>query len=269
MDSQLRRTTTHVGDLQVGQVWADHDGPVVVLLHGLAEDARSWASIQQRLTGHRTVAVELRGHGDTTLGEADGTLAQLSGDLIAFLEQVTGRGHVVGFSLGGTIVLDAAARRPDLFDRVVVVGTSSVVGRSAVAFYGDRIALVESGDTDAIRVAMMDDTRPAVVTPVDLERLAGTRLEAIGQGHGYVNAARAMAALGAAPLTPRLAQIDAKVHVIGADQDSFCPRRAADIIVGALPRAEYVEISGAGHLIAVDQPDALAEALASALTSSD
>ena len=76
MDSQLRRrplTSVTSGGPGLG----DHDGPVVVLLHGLAEDARSWASIQQRLTGHRTVAVELRGHGDTTLGRPTHT-GQLS-----------------------------------------------------------------------------------------------------------------------------------------------------------------------------------------------
>lgn len=265
----LATESTTLGDISVHQVWSDADGPTVVLLHGLAEDARSWAAIQRALPQFRTVAVELRGHGKTTLGDADGTLTQLRNDLIAFLTAVTGPAHVIGFSLGGTITLDAAASRPDLFRRVVAVGASSVVGGAAVAFYGRRIALVEAGDAASIREAFHEDTAPAVMQDTDLDGLVRRRIEAIGTGGGYVNAARAMAALGQTPLTPRLAMIPQQVDIIGADQDAFCPRRAADILINGLPDARYHEIPGAGHLIAVDQPSALAARLAAVLSTSN
>ena len=264
----LRSETTIVRDISVHQVWSAGEGPTVVLLHGLAEDARSWAVIQRALPEFRTVAVELRGHGKTTLGAADGTLTQLSNDLISFLEDVTGPARVVGFSLGGTITLDAAASRPDLFHRVVVVGASSVVGRAAADFYRRRIALVETGDPDSIRQALREDTAPAVVQETDLNELVQHRLEAIGEGGGYINAARAMAALSQTPLTPRLGLIPQRVDIIGADRDTFCPRKAADILVDGLPDARYHELSGSGHLIAVDQPTALAAQLAAVLDDS-
>ncbi len=87
-------------------------GPAAVLIHGLAEDHRSWSGVQQELSDVHSYAYDLRGHGQTSLGEPKGTLAQLGGDLIAFLETVSGPAQCVGFSLGGTVVLWAAAQRP-------------------------------------------------------------------------------------------------------------------------------------------------------------
>ena len=85
-------------------------GKPVVLLHGLAEDHRSWDAVAAHLGSFTTFAVDLRGHGRTTAGQGAGTLSQLSDDLIMFLRAVSGPAAVVGYSLGGTIALRATDR---------------------------------------------------------------------------------------------------------------------------------------------------------------
>ncbi len=72
-----------------------------------------------------------------------------------------------------------------------------------------------------------------------------------------------MAALVDAPLTPELSRIapDTEVAIVGADHDTFCPKKAADIILGAIEHATYHEITGAGHLMLVDQPEQSIEIL--------
>lgn len=85
-------------------------------------------------------------------------------------------------------------------------------------------------------------------------------------GAGYLNAARAMARMADAPLTDALRAIAVPVHVIQGAEDVFCPRKAAAILREAMPQAGYAEIPQAGHLIAVDQPDRLAEAIIRAMT---
>ena len=237
------------------------DGDTVVMVHGLAEDQRSFGTLQDTLPGFHTYAYAFRGHGGTSVGEADGSLQQLGEDLLAFLGEVSGPARCIGYSLGGTIVLWAAARRPDLIQHAVIAGTSTVVGRAAVGFFHDRIAMLE-GDTSAFRRALRDDTAAQILNPdVDVDAITARRLEAVGDGHGYVNAARAMIELNSKPLTPELATIDCPVDVIGADGDVFCPRKAADIIMAELRRADYHEIEHAGHLISVDQPDTYADAI--------
>jgi pimeloyl-ACP methyl ester carboxylesterase len=241
------------------------EGPPVVFVHGLAEDRRSWADVQSRLDDHRTFAYDLRGHGGTSLGAADGTLDQLGGDLIAFLENVTGPAACVGYSLGGTVVLWVAATRPELITRAVVSGTSAVVGSAAVGFFEERIKTIES-DFPSFAAALREDTKAQlIVAQADLDEIAARRLDAIGGGEGYVNAARAMARLHDEPLTPLLSKIRCPVDVVGGDGDLFCPRKAADIIVDALEDGVYREIANAGHLMSVDQPAAYGDVIRAAL----
>lgn len=253
-----------LGDIEVA--WrASGSGDPVVLVHGLAEDSRSWDAQLGRLGEYRTFAYDLRGHGKTTLGSADGTLAQLGDDLAHFLAEVTGPAICVGFSLGGAVVLWAAAHRPELVRRAVVLATSSVVGRRARDFYADRIDLVRANRRDEFALALREDTAAALARPdVDVDAVTARRLEAIGRGDGYVNGAVAMVALNSHPLTSDLQNVGCEVTVVGGERDTFCPRRAADVMLEVLPRARYVEIDRVGHLMNVDDPDAVTAAIVEA-----
>lgn len=258
--------TIALGDIEVAYTEAGTGQPVV-LVHGLAEDRTTWRVQQKELTDLHTYAYDLRGHGDTSLGHGEATLAQLGDDLIGFLEKVTGPAAVVGFSLGGTIALWAAAERPDLVTRAVVLGTSSVVGRAAVGFYGDRIAQAQDTNSAEFQGALRDDTAAALTVAHDrLDDVLSARRRAVGNGLGYINAARAMAGLNEAPLTPRLADVTVPVDVVGATGDTFCPAKAAAIIIEALPDATYHEIPDAGHLMNIDNPDAVTAVLRATLS---
>lgn len=259
----LTTQTVTLRDIDVTYTRAG-EGPAVVLIHGLAEDHRSWRAVQEAGLPVTTYAYDLRGHGRTTVGSPAGTLAQLRDDLIAFLEEVTGPAICVGFSLGGTVVLSAAAERPDLVTKVVALGTSSVVGRGAAGFYAGRIELFRGTDAEEQRTALRADTAAALHNPdSDLDAVTDFRLEAVGEAQGYINASTAMAALVESPLTPELARIgsETEVAIVGADHDTFCPKKAADIILGAIEHATYSEITGAGHLMLVDQPEQSIETL--------
>ena len=229
-------------------------GRKVVMLHGLAENRHSFAHVQKRLRGVHTYACDLRGHGETDLGNAEGTLAQLGNDLVGFLEAITGPAACIGYSLGGTIVLWAAAIRPDLVPHAVVAGTSVKVGYTANGFFQQRIKFIENG-LSAFAETLHQDTAAQIVNKgVDVNDITRKRLHAIGSGGGYINAAKAMMLLHDEPITPLLDKIQCRVDVIGADQDVFCPRKAADMITGALDDVTYHEIPDAGHLMSVDQP---------------
>ena len=175
-----------LGDIDVGYTECGA-GPPVVMVHGLAEDRRSWSLAQERLSDYRTLACDLRGHGESTAGAADGTLSQLAGDLARFHERFTGSARCVGYSLGGTIVLSLAASRPELVRHAVVRAMSTVVGRAAGEFFAERIRLIQS-DRAAFAEALRADTAARIVTPgVDVGAVTARRLEAIGDGAGYVN----------------------------------------------------------------------------------
>src|SRR3989442_13473249 len=91
------------------------DGPVSVLLHGWLDHRGSFDLLAPLLPG-RTVAVDQRGHGDSSwagagafyhfveyLGDLDGLLREL---------QLAGPGGLVGHSMGGAGSLLNAPRAP-------------------------------------------------------------------------------------------------------------------------------------------------------------
>lgn len=255
-----------VGDIQV-HIIRTGQGEPVVFIHGLAEDHSSWDPVIQHLMlGYSYYTLDLRGHGGTTSGRGEGTAQQLAGDLIGFLESCTGPAICVGFSLGGVVVLEAALARPDLVKKVIAIGTSSKVGRAAAEYFGQRIHQIQT-DMPAFREALRLDTAAQVVRNMAaVDDISQVRVKAVGDGAGYINAARAMVALAGSPMTERLRAIRVPVHIIQGVDDMFCPKKAADILREAMPHATYAEIEQAGHLIAADQPEQLAREISRALT---
>ncbi|MFC6066141.1 alpha/beta fold hydrolase [Streptomyces ochraceiscleroticus] len=250
------------------------DGPAVVLVHGLGEDGGAWGRQQREIVGWRTYAYDLRGHGGSGIGAAEGSIGQLRDDLLEFVRLVSGPAVCVGFSLGGAVVLAAAAAEPELVRGAVVFGTSTVVGKAAVEFYEERIRLVRAGDRQRLADVMRADTAAALHRTdgdVEVDAVTARRMAAVGDGVGYANAAAAMAGLRERPLTPALADITCPVVVVGAAQDAFCPRKAAEIMMDGLRGAEcevrYEEIPEAGHLMNVERPVEVTDRLVAALES--
>lgn len=234
-------------------------GPCIVMIHGLGQDHQIWATIQDALPNYTTLAYDVRGHGHSTLGDADGTLTQLGSDLVNLLEHV-GLSICIGFSLGGVIALWAAAERPDLLRGVIAVATSSVVGRAAAESLDERITLFETQDDAHVRELMLTDTLSQLANPdADSARITDERMVAIGDRRGYINGARAVCSMRTESVNDRLASVSAPVLIVSGENDIWCPRRAADIMLEQLPSASFVEMGGVGHLVTDDDPAGLTE----------
>jgi pimeloyl-ACP methyl ester carboxylesterase len=90
-------------------------GPLLVLIHGITEDRRSWDPVLAPLAEHaRVLRVDLRGHGQSSTA-ADYHPASYAADVHAVVEQVAGADAVplvVGHSLGGIVATAYAAEYP-------------------------------------------------------------------------------------------------------------------------------------------------------------
>jgi pimeloyl-ACP methyl ester carboxylesterase len=236
-------------------------GMPVVLIHGLAQDSRSWAYQQAAIARTcRCVAIDLRGHGASTLGNADGTVRQLGDDIIGALEWIGEPVRLVGFSFGGVVALDVASRRPDLLDRLMLLATSAVVGRAAAESFTEVAELPADTLAAELPGLIRESTVLALrLHPELLDKVVDERLRAARDGRGYANAVGAIAHLRIAPLIDRLPLIERPVEIVGAAEDPFCPPRAAEIMLGALPSAHYRVLPRSGHLMMYDAPEALTE----------
>ena len=99
-------------------------GPVVLLLHGLASNARVWDGVATRLAGAglRVVALDLRGHGASDQPGSGYDFATVGRDLAAALGGLgLERPVLVGHSWGANVALQFAADRPGTVAGLVLV----------------------------------------------------------------------------------------------------------------------------------------------------
>jgi pimeloyl-ACP methyl ester carboxylesterase len=99
-------------------------GPAVLLLHGLASNARIWDGVGPRLVGAglRVVALDLRGHGASDQPGSGYDFATVGRDLAAALGGLgLERPVLVGHSWGANVALQFAADRPGAVAGLVLV----------------------------------------------------------------------------------------------------------------------------------------------------
>lgn len=104
------------------------EGPVVVLVHGIAGSSGTWARVLPSLAEHHTViAPDLLGHGQSAKPRGDYSLgAYASGirDLLTLLGHE--RATFVGHSLGGGIAMQLAYQFPPMCERLVLVASGGL-----------------------------------------------------------------------------------------------------------------------------------------------
>lgn len=95
-----------------------HSGTPLVLVHGLASNARLWDGPAQALVdlGHPVIAIDQRGHGHSDKTESGYDMATITDDLATLLEDLRADGWdrpvVIGQSWGGNVVIELAWKYP-------------------------------------------------------------------------------------------------------------------------------------------------------------
>jgi 3-oxoadipate enol-lactonase len=238
-------------------------GDPVVLVHGLADDHRAWRRVVAPLMlTRRVVLYDLRGHGGSPLGDADGSLAQLGADLVEVLDEAgLDRAVIAGFSLGGTIAMRAAIDAPERVAALALVGTSSRVNKAARGWYEERAAMVERDDGE-LRKTLDGDTEDVYRNrPGEIEAGLRIRRESTADPRGFANACLAMASLNERPLDDELGTIAVPTVIVAGDADQHCPPRASEIIAGKIPGATMHVLEDTGHPLPVERPDEVADAI--------
>jgi pimeloyl-ACP methyl ester carboxylesterase len=105
------------------------DGPVVILLHGLASDADTWDKAVGPLgaRGVHVFAVDLIGHGASDKPDSAYLLSDFSESLGAFMDALAlPRATLCGHSFGGAIAMYFGSRNAERVERIVLVSAGGL-----------------------------------------------------------------------------------------------------------------------------------------------
>ena len=132
--------------------------PPIVLVHGILCDRRYLApQLEHFSQRHRTVAIDLRGHGESGAPEQKYTIDGFADDDVVWMcgELCVDLPVVVGHSLGGIVALGVAANFPALVSGIVALDSVMVAppGREEMmgAFFDRRAPRTTSGGRSGTR----------------------------------------------------------------------------------------------------------------------
>jgi pimeloyl-ACP methyl ester carboxylesterase len=228
-------------------------GPkAIVLLHdGILDSSAfddAWPLLCQRF---HVVRYDRRGYGDSPAATAPYDAAA---DLGAVMK-AAGVAHatLVGSSSGGGVALDFTLAHPEAVDGLVLVGAAVNGFRPTQHFINRTIGIMRLAAQGKIAEAARD---PYILTPgADAAR---AKVVADLAAHpGNLGAAQMMA--DGPPAMPRLGEIKAPTLIVTGEVDIADVHAHAGALEALIPGATRVVMTGGGHFIYLEQPEAFAE----------
>ena len=264
MPSDVVHRQLAVDDGAVIHVAERGEGTPLVLVHGFMSSSAIWVHQFTDLTArHRVVAVDLRGHGRSSVGDEGTGVARMAEDVRQVMEALDlRRALVVGHSMGGMVVLRLvhdlpAEERQRRIDGLAVVSsaagpflsapgsktTSRVVlpAWSQLVLAADRAGMWARPARDlrwwAARLSFGAEADPAHVRYI----------EELSRPVSAATFTRLLPELAALDLSGGLAEIEVPVLVVVGSRDRLTPPRHARRLADALAQAQLVELPRCGH----------------------
>lgn len=242
-------------------------GSKLLLVHGLGGSGRSWSPIIPRLTDRREViTIDLPGHSGTAARTDSGTFAGLANDLQGYIEgnELTDA-DIVGFSLGGRLVLEMARRgcvrnvvalNPGGFwrgwERTYFKWTLTASKKLLHALKGQLGALSKSPVSRTALLAQLS-ARPWALD----EAMVKEELVSFATTPTVIPLIESLASgpIQSGPASPHTD----RVAIVWGDKDRLCPPRQAPRARAAFPQASFHCIKGSGHYSIWDKPGEVAD----------
>lgn len=240
----------------------DSDAPGVVLIHGSGMDRTSWQMQSRWLAhhGYRVAAIDLPGHG-LSGGEPLETIEEM-GDWTAGLVHELGLGpaHLVGFSLGTFVAIEAAAQDPSCAQSLVLIGTGAAMPvhpELLSASYDDipkASGLMTSWGLGSRSHRGGHRSPGAWLIGANKALLETSPENALGRDMAASNAYTTAVEIAAT--------LDIPATIVLGAEDKMTPARASGPLVEAFANAAVIRLEGVGHFMATENPVAVRQAIA-------
>ncbi len=232
-------------------------GPALVMVHGASQDSLSWQYVIDLFAPHYTVhALDLPGHGKSGMpaGGPHSATLQNARYLLQFLEAAGIQDPVLmGHSMGGGVVAQAAVLAPECVRGLVLVDGASV-------------NVVKSSGYNP-RILEMASINPGDWFEVTFRTLMGSRsdpqraLEVVTDARRCIPAVAFadICAFGGFRMEQILGEIRCPVIIVEGEEDWSVPPESARQVERALREGkvpvEYIEWPGIGHFPQSECPD--------------
>jgi pimeloyl-ACP methyl ester carboxylesterase len=243
-----------------------------VLVHGLASNARMWDGVGLALAelGFGSIAVDLRGHGESPKPDVGYDFDSVVGDLLPLLHD---RPLVAGQSYGGNVVVHLAATHPELVAGIACVDGGAIELQRTFPVLEDCIAALRPPYERFVGMPAADYERFLRATHADWPEtgvqgaLACHRVDADGRIQVFLTWDRhrqIIEAMWHQRVSTLWPTIEVPVQFVMASERM---KPAVDEAVAALPHGRAHWFEGADHDVHAQKPVEVAALLAGMLSS--
>jgi pimeloyl-ACP methyl ester carboxylesterase len=227
--------------------------PPIVFIHGAGGTHMHWPTHLRRMHGQRIFAIDLPGHGKSG-GIGSQNIPDYAHAVVKFLDAAGMNSAVfIGHSMGSGIAMTLALDFPRLVLGLVLVGGGA---RLRVA---PRI-LESTSSPSAFPLAVELINNAAFSPNVDprLKELAARQMIAIRPSvlHGDFLACNEF------DVMPRLGEISVPTLILCGTEDILTPMKYSEYLHSHIPSSSLMSFPGAGHMVMLEQPEAVAGAIA-------
>jgi pimeloyl-ACP methyl ester carboxylesterase len=234
-------------------------GPPVVLLHPFPVHHEFWTAATQRLsTRYRLIVPDIRGHGDSGVGQGPATMGKHADDLARVCDQEgASRAGFVGVSIGGYILFEFWRRYRDRVQTLVLCNTRATpeTESSRAARLQSAADVLERG-TEQFADSMLPKVLGKSTLEMRPDLVQTARSMILKMSSEDVNLVqRGMAERPDS--VPALKTINVPTLVIAGEEDAAIPASEADLMRQHIPGAQFRMLPKAGHYAAFEQPEAV------------
>lgn len=239
-------------------------GPLVVMIPGLGDLKEEYRFLADALVsaGYRVATMDIRGHGNSSVGWPDYSNAALGSDVLALIRQLnSGPAIVVGTSMGAGAAAWAAAESPKDVRSLVLIGPfvrQVPMPRWKSALFKTLLHTAFRGPWGPFMWSKYHATLYPTAKPADFAAYTARLVENLKE-NGRMAALQAMLAAPKADVESRLGEIASPTLIVmgSKDPDFDDPAEEADFIAKTL-KGRAVMIEGAGHYPHAEMPAATA-----------
>ena len=245
------------------------EGPAILFIHGYPLSRALWRHQVGQLAGWRSIAPDLRGMGASDAPDIGYSMATYAADLIALLDALAiDRAVLCGLSMGGYVAFEFLRQARARVRGLVLMATRAEAD-SAETRANREAAMRLARERGAAAVA--ETMVPRMLAPASLAACPEVveeirRLMAATPVAGVVGALSAMR--DRPDSTPDLEGLGGlPVLVLAGEGDQLIPPGVMKRMSEQIPGSTFRLVEGAGHLIPLEQPDAVTRAIQGFLTN--
>jgi pimeloyl-ACP methyl ester carboxylesterase len=233
------------------------DGMPTLLIHGYADNSRSWSLLAPFLKERRLLAIDLRGHGKSDAPPCCYDYADFADDAAEFLDAMNiGQADVIGHSLGSMVAQLLAAQHPERVRYLVLISSTTGFGGGPGTKLWDGVAAL-TAPIDPDGPFMKDRYENA--NPVDEDFLTRERAESAAVPLNVWKGALWGMVLGDLTLVAPL--VKAPILVLWGENDPILDLSSQERLEKAYPDAEFQIFKKGGHNMFWEFPDEAADVI--------